>query len=161
MTLSSISDDGRPGVDYRDGPRHFQSIHSQVIDENCLHRAANSNETVAQRIHSQQSMIGAQLQHIDESLVRSTCGQTFGSGLNADRPHQELNGTYLLLLGIGSKFGSGSRPVDLNARNGHEGHHQSVSPPSRTTLKLPSSLNLLSYNITTDVFTGRVNDIVD
>ncbi|KAG6356961.1 hypothetical protein INS49_014836 [Diaporthe citri] len=85
-------------------------FYSEAAEANCLHRAANSSETAAQRIQCQQAAMDSQLQRIDDSLGRSIKDQTTVSGDD-------------ILLGIGSQFDSGSDPAPLTTEHGHGGHH--------------------------------------
>jgi len=93
LILSPISGSSSLGEENRDITRQFYYFRLQAIEANYLHRAANSNETAAQRSHRQQAMIGPQIQRIDEPLGRSTNEQTSGSITSAGRPRRELNGS--------------------------------------------------------------------
>lgn len=108
-----------PGEHHRAVPQQACKVRSEAVEASCLHRAANSNETAAQRIHRQQAVMGSQLQRIEESLGRTTNGQA--TMVAADRPQRGFVGDDLL-LGVGSQFASGSDPAPLTTKHGHRGH---------------------------------------
>lgn len=75
----------------------------ETISDNAIHRAANSNETVAQRIQRQQASIASQLQRIESKLPQST---NEGSSVSRNDELRRSGVADDLLYGVGSQFGT-------------------------------------------------------
>lgn len=74
----------------------------EAISENAIHRAANSNETTAQRVQRQQALIASQLQLIDSSLPHDA--SHVPPTIRNNKP-QRSAASDDLLYGVGSQFG--------------------------------------------------------
>lgn len=75
----------------------------ETISDNAIHRAANSNETVAQRVQRQQASIVSQLQRIESELPQST---NEGSSVSRNDELRRSGIADDLLYGVGSQFGT-------------------------------------------------------
>lgn len=74
----------------------------ETIGQNAIYRAANSNETAAQRVQRQQTCMASQLQRIGAGLPQST--NEGSSTSRNDGPRQSVADD--LLYGVGSQFGA-------------------------------------------------------
>lgn len=81
-----------------------QQVHShymETISDNAIHRAANSNETAAQRVQRQQASIASQLQRIEGKLPHNTAED---SSISRNSKSQQSAIADDLLYGVGSQF---------------------------------------------------------
>jgi hypothetical protein len=78
----------------------------ETISGNAIHRAANSNETTAQRVQGQQASIASQLQRIENSLPHSS--DEGSSNIGNTNPQRSAASDDHLLYGVGSQFGATS-----------------------------------------------------
>lgn len=75
----------------------------ETISDNVIHRAANSNETAAQRVQSQQASIASELRRIEGELPHGTNKGSSTSRNNQPRPSGVADD---LLYGAGYRFGA-------------------------------------------------------
>lgn len=83
------------------------SLCLEEIDGNVVFRAANTNETAAQRIEHRESVVAIQIQLIDEALGCVINGDSDASHSDRCQPNPVANGT---LHGVGSQFSGSSDP---------------------------------------------------
>lgn len=77
------------------------SRYMETIGDNAIHRAANSNETAAQRVQRQQASIASQLQRIEGELPHNTIED---SSISRNSESQRSAVADDLLCGVGSQF---------------------------------------------------------
>lgn len=82
------------------------TLRPEAIEENALHRAAGTDETAAQRIERQQSMVSPQLKNTDKALARTPNGDP--CACHSDRC--QLEPCNDILQGVGSQFSGVSDP---------------------------------------------------
>lgn len=88
----------------------------EAVEGNALSRAASTNETAAQRIARQESVVAIQIQLTDEALRRVTNGGSHAS--HSDRCQPESLATSGVLQGVGSQFGDSSDPSSDSRHQG-------------------------------------------
>lgn len=91
------------GVPPNTAARQDDSSCMETVSNNAIHRAANSNESAAQRAQRQQASIASQLQHIEGELPHSTIQGPLTSRDHEPRRSGVADG---LLCGVGSRFGA-------------------------------------------------------